>query len=147
MMQYVKWFIVALVILNTMLMAVMERYHEIGVIKALGFKNREVFSMILVEALYIGTIGSVIGGIFGGALSTYLEKTGIDVTQLTGGLMEKIDLPVPYLGKVIYLDLTLSILIGSLIFGIFAALVAVLYPAIKSSRMQPVEAFRSELKV
>ena len=140
-------FIVALVILNTMLMAVMERYHEIGVIKALGFKNREVFSMILVEALYIGTIGSVIGGIFGGALSAYLEKTGIDVTQLTGGLMEKIDLPVPYLGKVIYLDLTLSILVGSLIFGIFAALVAVLYPAIKSSRMQPVEAFRSELKV
>jgi len=37
-------FIVALVILNTMLMAVMERYHEIGVMKALGFKNREVFS-------------------------------------------------------------------------------------------------------
>ena len=140
-------FIVALVILNTMLMAVMERYHEIGVIKALGFKNREVFSMILVEALYIGTIGSVIGGLFGGALSAYLEKTGIDVTQLAGGIMEKIDLPVPYLGKVIYLDLTLSILVGSLIFGIFAALVAVLYPAVKSSRMQPVEAFRSELKV
>jgi putative ABC transport system permease protein len=140
-------FIVALVILNTMLMAVMERYHEIGVIKALGFKNREVFSMILVEALYIGTIGSVIGGLFGGALSAYLEKTGIDVTQLAGGLMEKIDLPVPYLGKVIYLDLTLSILVGSLIFGIFTALVAVLYPAVKSSRMQPVEAFRSELKV
>ncbi len=140
-------FIVALVILNTMLMAVMERYHEIGVIKALGFKNREVFSMILVEALYIGTIGSVIGGIFGGALSAYLEKTGIDVAQLTGGLIEKIDIPVPYLGKVIYLDLTLSILVGSLIFGILAALVAVLYPAIKSSRMQPVEAFRSELKV
>ena len=140
-------FIVALVILNTMLMAVMERYHEIGVIKALGFKNREVFSMILVEALYIGTIGSVIGGIFGGALSAYLEKTGIDVAQLTNGLIEKIDLPVPYLGKIIYLDLTLSILVGSLIFGILAALVAVLYPAFKSSRMQPVEAFRSELKV
>jgi putative ABC transport system permease protein len=140
-------FIVALVILNTMLMAVMERYHEIGVIKALGFKNSEVFSMILVEALYIGTIGSVIGGIFGGALSAYLEKTGIDVMQLTGGFIEKIDIPVPYLDKVIYFDLTPSILLGSLIFGIFAALVAVLYPAVKSSRMQPVEAFRSELKV
>jgi putative ABC transport system permease protein len=140
-------FVVALVILNTMLMAVMERYHEIGVIKALGFKNSEVFSMILVEALYIGTIGSVIGGIFGGSLSAYLEKTGIDVMQLTGGFIEKIDIPIPYLDKVMYLDLTLSILVGSLIFGIFTALVAVLYPAVKSSRMQPVEAFRSELKV
>jgi len=140
-------FIVALVILNTMLMAVMERYHEIGIIKALGFKNSEVFSMILVEALYIGAIGSVIGGIFGGTLSAYLEKTGIDVMQLTGGFIEKIDIPIPYLDKVIYFDLTLTILVGSLIFGIFTALVAVLYPAIKSSRMQPVEAFRSELKV
>ncbi len=140
-------FIVALVILNTMLMAVMERYHEIGVIKALGFKNSEVFFMILVEALYIGAIGSLIGGIFGGALSAYLEKTGIDVMQLTGGFIEKIDIPIPYLDKVIYFDLTLSILVGSLIFGIFVALVAVLYPAVKSSRMQPVEAFRSELKV
>jgi putative ABC transport system permease protein len=140
-------FIVALVILNTMLMAVMERYHEIGVIKALGFKNSEVFLMILVEALYIGAIGSLIGGIFGGVLSAYLEKTGIDVMQLTGGFIEKIDIPIPYLDKVIYFDLTLSILVGSLIFGIFVALVAVLYPAIKSSRMQPVEAFRSELKV
>lgn len=140
-------FIVALVILNTMLMAVMERYHEIGIIKALGFKNREVFSMIIVEALYIGTIGSVIGGIFGGSLSAVLEKTGIDVIKLTGGFIEKIDIPVPYLGKVIYLDLTLSILVSSLIFGIFAALVAVLYPAFKSSRMQPVEAFRYDLKV
>jgi putative ABC transport system permease protein len=140
-------FVVALVILNTMLMAVMERYYEIGVIKALGFKNSEVFSMILVEALYIGTIGSVIGGIFGGSLSAYLEKTGIDVMQLTGGFIEKIDIPIPYLDKVMYLDLTFSILVGSLIFGIFTALVAVLYPAVKSSRMQPVEAFRSELKV
>jgi len=103
--------------------------------------------MILVEALYIGTIGSVIGGIFGGSLSAYLEKTGIDVMQLTGGFIEKIDIPIPYLDKVMYLDLTLSILVGSLIFGIFTALVAVLYPAVKSSRMQPVEAFRSELKV
>ncbi len=140
-------FIVALVILNTMLMAVMERYHEIGVIKALGFKNREVFAMILVEAFYLGCIGAVIGGIIGGTLSALVENTGIDFNRMTGGMMEKIDIPVPFFGKIIYPDFTLAILIGSMVFGILVALIAVLYPAFKSSKMLPVEAFRSELKV
>lgn len=140
-------FIVALVILNTMLMAVMERYHEIGVIKALGFKNREVFSMILVEAFYIGLIGSVIGGILGGTLSAISEKVGISLEALAGGLMDKIEIPIPWIGKVLYPDFTFTNLIGSMVFGIVIALIAVLYPAYKSARMQPVEAFHSELKV
>jgi putative ABC transport system permease protein len=139
--------IVALVILNTMLMAVMERYHEIGVIKALGFKNREVFSMILVEALYIGVIGSVIGGILGGTLSAISEKVGFSLEAIAGGLMDKIEIPVPWIGKVLYPDFTFANLVTSMIFGIAIALIAVLYPAFKSARMQPVEAFRSELKV
>jgi ABC-type lipoprotein release transport system permease subunit len=140
-------FIVALVILNTMLMSVMERFHEIGVIKALGFKNREVIWMILVEAFYIGTIGSVIGGILGGTLSAIIEKIGFDMTALTGGFIDKIDLPVPFVGKVLYPDFTFTNLVGSMAFGIIVALIAVVYPAFKSARMQPVEAFRSELKV
>lgn len=139
--------IVALVILNTMLMAVMERYHEIGVIKALGFKNRETFSMILIEAFYLGTIGSVIGGILGSTLSAYLEKTGIDFGKMTGGVMEKLDMPIPFWGKMLYPDFTFETLITSIFFGIVVALIAVLYPAFKSARMSPVEAFRSELKV
>ncbi len=141
-------FIVGLVILNTMLMTVMERYHEIGVMKALGFKNSEVFFMILTEAFYIGFLGSVIGGAFGSPLSVWLEKTGIDLVKMLGqGMLDKFDIPIPMISTVIYPDFTLSILIGSVVFGIIVALIAVLYPALKSLRMSPVEAFRSELKV
>lgn len=140
--------IVGLVILNTMLMTVMERYHEIGVMKALGFKNREVFLMILVEAFYIGSIGSVIGGAIGGSLSAWVEKTGIDLVKMLGqGMLDKFDVPIPMFGTVIYPDFSVSIMIGSIGFGIIVALIAVLYPALKSLRMSPVEAFRSELKV
>ena len=146
-MMAVIMFIVALVILNTMLMSVMERYHEIGVIKALGFKNREVFLMILVEAFYIGVIGSVTGGILGGTLSAISEKVGFSLETISGGMMDKIDIPFPWMGKVLYPDFTFTILIGSMIFGLVIALIAVLYPAYKSARMQPVEAFHSELKV
>jgi len=140
--------IVGLVILNTMLMTVMERFHEIGVMKALGFKNLEVFVMIMVEAAYIGVIGALVGGALGGPLSAWLEKTGIDVTKMLGeGLMEKFDIPIPMLAKILYPDFSLAILIHAIVFGVIVALIAVLYPAIKSLRMSPVEAFRSELKV
>ena len=140
--------IAGLVILNTMLMAVMERYHEIGVIKAMGFKNREIFSMIFTEAFFIGAIGSFIGSVIGGTLAAILEKTGIDVTTMMGGdIMDKMDIPIPIYGRVLYTDLTFEIVASAFIFGIVMALIAVIYPAIKSARMSPVEAFRSQLKV
>jgi putative ABC transport system permease protein len=140
--------IVALVILNTMLMAVMERYHEIGVLKAMGFKNSEIFSMILTEAFYIGVIGSIIGGIIGAVLISILEITGIDFTRVEGmDIMDKVDIPIPFFSRIFYPDLSLAIFTDALIFGIVIALLAVLYPAFKSARMQPVEAFRSQLKV
>ena len=140
--------LVSLVILNTMLMSIMERYHEIGVIKALGFKDGEVRLMIMIEAFFLGTIGSLVGGTLGGALSALTGKIGIDHTKMLGKMtFEKLDAPLPLLSKVLYPDLTLSILIGSIIFGILVSLAAALYPAFKSSKMLPVEALRLQLKV
>lgn len=140
--------IVAIVILNTMLMIVMERYQEIGVLKALGFKSREVFSMIVTEALFIGTIGSVLGIVIGGGFSAWLEKTGINFSEMVGKEMwEKFDMPSVLFGNIVYPDLTFEIIVSSFLFGLFISVLAVLYPAYKSSKMLPVEAFRSKLKV
>ncbi|MCU0286516.1 MAG: ABC transporter permease [Acidobacteria bacterium] len=140
--------IVALIILNTMLMSVMERFHEIGITKALGLRNREVVLMILVEALIVGIIGSIIGGAVGGAISAVTEHTGIDFSKLMGEeAWNKIDIAVPLVSNVIHPDFTYSILFGAVFFGVFVSLVAVLYPAYKSTKMMPVEAFRSKLKV
>jgi len=140
-------FIAALVILNTMLMAVMERYHEVGVLKAMGFKNREVIGMIMIEAFFIGTIGSLGGGLFGGILAGITEKTGINMIKMIGDAWENIDIPIPFFAEAVYPDLTLSIIIGSLLFGLVTALAAAIYPAFKAARMQPVDAFRCELKI
>lgn len=145
---YIFMLIVALVILNTMLMSVMDRYHEIGVIKALGFKNREVVQMIAVESFFIGIIGSLAGGIIGGSVAMVLEKTGIDLAKMAGeGVWEKIDIPIPLLTRVIHPDFNFSILMGAIIFGILVTAAAALYPAYKSSKMSPVEALRSQLQV
>ncbi|MGD2087041.1 MAG: ABC transporter permease [Candidatus Aminicenantes bacterium] len=140
--------IVALVILNTMLMALMERYHEIGVLKALGFKDSEVVYMIFIEALYIGTIGSVIGGLLGGAITAITQKTGIDLGSMIGQAnWEKLDFPVPFFTRIMYPQLNSKILVGSIFFGIVVAVAAVIYPALKSRKMTPVQAFRSKLQV
>lgn len=140
--------IVALVILNTMLMALMERYHEIGVLKAMGLKDSEVVYMIFIEALYIGTIGSVTGGVLGGAITAITEKTGIDLGRMIGqSNWEKLDFPVPLFTRVMHPQLTGRILAGSIFFGIVVAAAAVIYPALKSRKMTPVEAFRSKLQV
>lgn len=140
--------IVALVILNTMLMAVMERNFEIGVIKAMGFKNRDIFMLIFSEAFYIGTIGAVAGSVMGGAISAFLEKHGVNYYKIMGPkLWDNLDLPIPLIGKVVYPDFNFSIFISSIFFGIAIAMIAVIYPAFKSSKMLPVEAFRSKLKI
>ncbi|MEN8154900.1 MAG: FtsX-like permease family protein [Acidobacteriota bacterium] len=140
--------IVALVILNTMLMTVMERNQEVGVLKALGMKNREIFSLIVTEALFIGFIGSFLGILLGGGLSAWLQKTGINFAEMVGKEMwEKLDIPIAIYGKIIYPELTMEIIARSFLFGLLISIVAVLYPAVKSSKMLPVEAFRSKLKV
>lgn len=139
--------IAALVILNTMLMAVMERFHEVGVLKAMGFKKIEVFFMIMTEAFFIGVIGSAVGGLLGGTLSLITEKTGINLAKMSGNILDKIDIPIPMFSTYLYPDFTLGILLTGLLFGIVSALAASLYPSFKAARMLPVEAFRSQLKV
>jgi putative ABC transport system permease protein len=144
---YILLILVTLVILNTMLMAVMERYHEIGVLKALGFKDKEVRVMIMVEALFMGLVGSAAGGIVGGTLAAISAKTGIDFSKGMGEeLFNKMD-ELPVYVKVLYPEFSFSIIFSAILFGLVIALVASLYPAFKSSKMSPVEALRSELKV
>jgi putative ABC transport system permease protein len=135
--------IAALVILNTMLMAVMERTHEIGIIKSMGMKDRTITLMILTESFFIGIIGSAIGGFLGSGLSLYTQKTGIDFTKI---LSDQIELPISFMSGVFYPKFSSGILITSVLFALASAVIAALYPAIKASRLSPVEALRTSLK-
>ncbi len=141
-------FLVALVILNTMLMTVMERYREIGILKALGLRNRDVVAMIFCEAAYLGGIGSLIGGFLGTLLTSIVSRTGIDISQaMNSEMFDKADIPMSFIGSSLHPIVTPLMVLSAVLFGIVTALVAVVYPALKSRRMSPVEAFRTELKV
>jgi len=132
----------ALVILNTMLMAVVERTHEIGVIKSMGMRNGGVVALILVEATYIGLLGVFIGGLIGSGLSLLAQNTGLNFTRM----MEKMEFEIAFFSPIIYPKFTLGILFGAAVFCLATTLFAAIYPARKASRMEPVEALRTSMK-
>jgi len=134
--------IAALVILNTMLMAVLERTHEIGIIKSMGMRNRGVVGLILIESTYIGLLGVLIGGSIGSGLTLLAQNTGLDFTKM----MEKMEFEIALWSGVVYPKFTLGILLGAVVFGLVTTLLAAFYPARKAARMEPVDALRTSLK-
>jgi len=134
--------IAALVILNTMLMAVVERTHEIGIIKSMGMRNGGIVTLILVEATYIGLLGVFIGGLIGSSLSLLAQNTGLNFTRM----MEKMEFEIAFFSPIIYPKFTLGILAGAAVFCLATTLFAAIYPARKASRMEPVEALRASMK-
>jgi putative ABC transport system permease protein len=113
----------SIMIMNTMVMSVMERTREIGILRAIGWKKRKILTMILKESLII----SVVGGVIGIVLAVGVVKA------LTGAVSLPVDLPVTA-------DLVVSAFVIAVILGIFGGL----YPALRASRMSPMEALSHE---
>ena len=108
-------------IINTMTVSVMERTREIGVLKAIGAKSRDVMFLFLSEAVMTGITGGIAGALFGVLLS-----------QIIG---DYINLPP---------DPSLSLVVYVVGFAVVTAVVSGLYPAWRASNLHPVEALRYE---
>jgi putative ABC transport system permease protein len=111
--------------LNTMLMSVLERTREIGVLRALGWRRRRVIGLILRESLLLGLVGGVFGLLLGFGLTKLLA--------LVPGIYGSIA-PV-YGPQLIAQAAAVAVLAGG---------VGGLYPAWRATRMRPVEALRYE---
>ena len=71
-------------ILNLMLMAVFERTREMGVLAALGMKGRQLMSLFLLEGIFVGLVGAVIGCLMGWGLVMAVSQVGIDFSFASG---------------------------------------------------------------
>ena len=111
--------------LNTMVMAVFERTREIGVLRSLGWRRGRVLRLILGEALALGVLGTILGGVMG--------VVGVRLIALSPRARAFIsaDVPPAALGVGLGLGLLLSVVGG-------------LYPAIRASRLEPTEALRHD---
>ncbi len=121
---------------NTMLMAVLERFREIGMLKAVGMRKGKIFKMILAETLYMALIGTPIGMFVGIQTINYLNRVGVDLSAYSEGLKDFGYDTIFY--PAIDFSMVISIAIGV---GV-TALLASLYPGIKAIKLNPVEALR-----
>jgi putative ABC transport system permease protein len=125
-----------LVIVNTMLMSVLERTSEFGMLGALGLRRGDILRLVLNEGVVIGLIGALIGVALGGGIALLLQHTGMDFSKAMAG----IELPFP---NTIYPHLTVQHPLIGLAVGVLTAVLASLYPAWRAVRLQPAEALRA----
>ncbi|UCH37676.1 MAG: ABC transporter permease [Candidatus Bathyarchaeota archaeon] len=127
-------------IMNIMIVSLMERTREIGILKALGMKSRTVLSIFLSESILIGLLGAIIGIASGWGLANVVAI----VFSGGAGLMPARNTAAMNGGMTITPVLTPSVIIGAFIFGLTVSIVFALYPAWRASRLRPVEALRYE---
>ncbi len=124
-------------ITNTMLMSVIERIREIGILIALGMKRSKIFTMIIIETIALSFVGGFAGLIFGVFVIEIFSSTGINLSAFTEGLSQfSISAMLyPALPWSFYPVITLMIL--------FSAIIAAIYPALKAIRLKPAKAIRT----
>jgi putative ABC transport system permease protein len=124
--------VASLGIINTLVMAILERRREIGVLKALGATDRDVRSLFFAEAGAMGLVGGVLGVVIGWLI-------GAALTWGTTFYLKRQDLPGV---KISYVPWWLAA--GAIAFAVIVSLVAGLYPAARAAKLNPVEALRYE---
>jgi len=108
-------------VMNIMLVSVLERTREIGIRKALGARERDIWIQFLIEAAFLTLAGGIIGVVVGWVVSYIISSMGLMTTLVTA--------------DIVILAVSVSVGIG-LFFGF--------YPAWNASRLNPIEALRSE---
>jgi ABC-type lipoprotein release transport system permease subunit len=124
-------------ITNTMLMSVVDRIRELGVLIAIGMKKSKVFIMIVLESILLSLTGGLCGIALGVLSIGYYGNKGIDLTFISGSLESfgATSMLYPFLPAIMYVTLTIMIVI--------AANIAAILPAWKATHLVPSEAIRT----
>jgi ABC-type lipoprotein release transport system permease subunit len=127
-------------IVNTMLMAVLERVKEIGMLMAIGMNKARVFFMIMLETIFLALTGSVMGMLLSfGIIQMYSEK-GIDLSRFYQQGLEAWGFEArlyPAIGIDAFIQVTLLV--------ILTGIIASIYPARKALKLNPAEATRIDM--
>ncbi len=124
--------IAALGIANTLLMAVLERFQEIGLCKAIGASDGDLFVLFLTEAAIIGFLGGVSGIALGWLVSWGMEALATLYAHRQG-----------ITGELDLFAFPLWLLAASMAFAIVVSMLAGIYPALRAARVDPIRALRS----
>ena len=125
----VSLFVCGIGLINANLIAIYERYREIGTMKCLGAMDQHVMKLFLIESLIFGAVGGVLGFSFGTitAIASSSVQLGINALSFT-----------PLEGILRYLAISTGL-------SVLLSVISTMYPALRAARLNPVEALRHNI--
>jgi putative ABC transport system permease protein len=130
-------FALAFGIINTMLMAILERTREIGMMVALGTNKLKIFLLVLLETIFLTLAGTPLGIIVGWLATNYYSKHGLDLSGMGKEMMSSFGY-----STIIYPEFPADKFLGVMVIVFATAIISCLFPAIKALRLKPVEALQ-----
>ncbi len=123
-------------IINTMLMVILERVKELGMLMAIGMNKGKVFVMIILETIFLCLSGGLVGILLGSGITILTGHTGINLSAWSEGLNAY------GFESIVYPEIGFSQVIQITIMVIIVGIIAALYPAWKAIKLNPAEAIR-----
>jgi putative ABC transport system permease protein len=124
--------VASLGIVNTMVMSILERYKEIGIMKAIGASDKDVKKIFFFESGVIGFVGGILGLALGWIVSMLINLIVNSFTAKQG---------VPYMN---YFSFPWWLCLGAIMFSVLVSLLAGIYPTLRAARVDPVVALRHD---
>lgn len=131
--------LIAAGIFNTLFVSVMERLREFGIMSALGFSSRQLFTLVMWESFWLATCGLALGVAATAYPYYYLSTTGLDISEMVTEQVEVVGVAVE---PILHVELygPHAALIAAAI--VLATMSAGLYPALRAGRVAPVDTIR-----
>lgn len=134
--------IVGLAVLNAVLMSVLERTQEFGVMLAVGTRPGQLFGVVVLEALLLSLTSALLGAALGGLIVSWVGAHGLDLALITG--TPSFDAGGVNISGVVYPELPLYRVRDAVAMVVGLTVVGSLYPAVLAARIAPVEAIRHD---
>ena len=141
-MELVIMLVIAAGIFNTLFVSVLERTREFGIMMALGFSPRQLFSVVMLESLWLGLCGLALSAAMTALPYYYLATTGFDISSQLGAEGAEAEVAGVALSTVMHVRIfpeSLALIAGA---ALLATLLAGVYPAWRAGRVEPVETIR-----
>lgn len=125
-------------IVNTMLMAVLERTRELGMLAAIGMNRRRIFLMIMLESVFLSVVGGLAGMAVSGAVIAATAEKGINLTKYSEGFEA-----MGYSAH-LFPSIDMQFFLTTTVLIVLTGVLSAVYPARKAIKLNPVEAIRGE---